>query len=681
MKQPKKVPVSPPKPRPQQAETGWISRHRLLLILLLCIAVVFANSLRNKYALDDEFYTNHGNKLTDQGLRAIPKIFTSRTFSSTDGEGYSFRPVSVTSFAIEHQFFKANPHVSHAISLLLYLLTALVLFHLLKKWFAGYSEWFVFFVCLLYFLHPLHTEVVDNIKSRDELLAMLGALLSLWFAWRFYETGKWHFALLYPLFFWLGFLSKHTVIPYVLLFPLVLYFFATLNWKKIAAYTVPLVLTMIATVLYQKFYLPLSTRRLIMLENPIVETKLGFIERTATAAHVLGRYLMLHTLPHPLVYYYGYGYVPIAHWTDVLPVLSVIVYGALFVIAVQHLRSKSLLSFGILFYLISIAAYSNLLEPAPGMMAERFTYTPSLGFCIAACAALFMLFKADAKTFNWQNSDCKKIGYILITVAIAYGVRDIIRNTNWKNKTVLYTHDMPYLEESTKGNMMYGNLVLSKAQADRITISRMMNSGNQYRDSVRLLYASFNAGVADAQTHFKKATEITPTYSIAWINLATTYYFQNKFSEALMYSKKGIQYDPRSVEGTYNTGMAFNSLKNTDSARYYFQRTLELDSTHIQSYERLSNLKWQEQDTAAALNILNKAVILNPASDNACALLSQLYLKCGDQLNALKYTELAAEINPKNIQRLQNLQGYYQMNGNAAKASYYQNKITEQHKP
>lgn len=118
MKQPKKVTVKAPIAKSQTAQTGWWGRNKLWVALLACIALVFINSLVNKYGLDDEFYTNHGNKLTDQGISAIPKIFTSSTFSSNDDEGYSYRPVAVTSFAIEHQFFKANPHISHAISLL-----------------------------------------------------------------------------------------------------------------------------------------------------------------------------------------------------------------------------------------------------------------------------------------------------------------------------------------------------------------------------------------------------------------------------------------------------------------------------------------------------------------------------------------------------------------------------------
>lgn len=676
MKKQKPNPPSAPQKISKPADS-WFQKNKLLLILLGAILLVFANTIPNRYGLDDEFYTNHGNKLTDQGIKAIPQIFKTRTFNNADGSGYSYRPVAVASFAVEHQFFTANPHISHAINLLLYLFTAVVLFKLLRKWLSAYSEWLAFFICLLFFLHPLHTEVVANIKCRDEIIAMLGGLLCLWFAWLHYETGKWQYALLYPLFFVLGLLSKHTIAPLVFLLPMVFYFFTHLEWKKIFAYTIPLLASPVAIVLLQRAFLSKQSRALIMQENPIAAMKLDFVERSATSAYVLGKYLWLHFIPHPLVYYYGYSYVPIADWLSVIPILSVIVYAALFGFALYQLKSKSLLSFGILFYLIGIAPYSNLWQPAPGIMAERFTYLATFGFSVAVCVLVFRCFKLDGKKFEWSG-DYKKAAWVLFTIAALFSVRSIVRNADWKDKVTLYTRDMKHLGTSAKANMMYGNIVLAKAQQQRIAITRMMNAGQQYRDSVKILYAAWKDGLNVAQQHFKTATEITPMYSIAWINLASTYFFQDNFEKALIYSKKGFELNPKSVEGSYNTGMAYNSLKQPDSAAVYMQITIGIDSSHIQSYQRLSEMKWAKGDTVSALQVLKTCVEKNPGKDDALVALSQLFLRLGDTSTAVTLSERAAEVNPKNLERLRNLSNWFQSRGNNEKANYYLQKLNEQ---
>ena len=670
---------SPPILKQSSAPTFW-QKQQVILLLLAIIILVFANTIPNKYALDDEFYTNHGNKFTDQGISAIPKIFSTRTFTNTaDGGGYSYRPIAVLSFALEHQFIKANPHVSHLINLLLYLLTAVLVFFLLKKLFANYSQWFVFFVCLLYFIHPLHTEVVANIKCRDELLAALGALGCVWFAWRFYETGKWYYALLYPLCYALGILSKHTVAPYLLIFPLVFYFFSTLNYKKIVLYTLPLFFAAMSVRLVEKLCLEKSSRHYQMLENALDSAKMNFVEKSATGFYVLCKYLFLHFIPQPLVYYYGYRYVPVAEWTYVLPIAGVLLYSLLFAIAVYQFRKKTVLSFGILFYLVSIAPYSNLIFPAPGMMAERFTYASTLGFSIAICAAIFAYFKINPSNFEWKGNS-KKVGYIICSIAFLFGIRSMVRNANWKDKMTLYTHDMEYLGESAKANMMYGAMKLSIAQSERVSITRLMNQGRQNRDTVKQLYASFNSGILEAQSHFKKATEITPTYPIAWINLASTYYFQNNFKLALHYSSKGVELNPKSVEGTYNMGMAYNSLGKRDSATYFFNRTLKLDSSHFQSYDRLCAIKMAEKDTVSALNYLLTSAKYNPTNDIVLSSLSQFYVMQGDTVNGLKTTELAAQNNPKNKARLKNLAGFFQTRGDMGKANLYYNLLAEQEK-
>ncbi len=652
----------------------WFEKNKLLVLLLVIVTVVFAGSLRNNYALDDEFFTTKGNKLAAKGISAIPQMFKNRTFTTNDGDGYEYRPMTAASFAIEHQFLGINPHISHAISLLIYLLICVLLFSLLKKWLKGQGEWIVFFIALIFLIHPLRTEVVDNIKSRDELMAMVGALLTLWFAFRFHETGKWYYAVLYPISFIVGFLSKHSIVPYIVLVPLALYFFTNLNYKKALLYGLPLIGAIVLTVVLQKLSVPRGHRHMLMLENPLVEMKMTILQRTATASYVMGRYLWLHLLPHPLVYYYGYKYVPIAEWPSFIPIVSIIAHLALFAYAIKNFRKNEAISFGILFYLINMAAFSNLLKPAPGLMAERFTFSASIGFAMAACFALFKLMKIDPAKFSWKT-DSKKAGYVLCTMAVLFGAKSMSRHPDWKNKVTLYKHDMEYLTESAKGNMMYANAVLGLFHENTNQAVQMSKTGN--RDSTNYYMLRAKGYLSEAQEHFRKATEITPTYSIAWINLGSTYYFQNSYADALKYSSEGLKLSPDSKEGIYNSAMAYNSLGKRDSAEIFFLRVLEVDSDDINGHDQLAKLSLAKGDTASAVQYELDAIARNPTTELAYVNAAQFYLKLKNQMAALSYTEKAAEINPKNINRLQNLAMYYQQNGNMERANYYQGKINE----
>ncbi|HET6992217.1 MAG TPA: glycosyltransferase family 39 protein, partial [Bacteroidia bacterium] len=369
------------KPQPAQAKPkaavrakkpvreGFFKRNSFAVGLFLITFVVFFNGIGNDYALDDEFYTAGGNKLTQKGIHGIKEIFKSHTFYNNDGSGYSYRPVAVASFALETQFFGENPHVSHFFNVLLYALTIVLIFSLLRRWFVTQGDWFSFFICLIFLVHPLHTEVVDNIKCRDELLAIFFMMLTTWAIWKHLETKNWIFIVAYPLFFWAGMLSKHTAIPFYVLIPLAMWFFTDKKLWQIAAYVGPLFISTIVTSMIQKHTLVEESRTYLSFENPLVKHA-NFMELTATSFYVIGRYLYLHFIPFPLVYYYGSFYVPTISWANPIAIASLLVHIAIGIWTLKELRKKSIIGFGLLFYLINIAAYSNLLQRAPGIMAE-----------------------------------------------------------------------------------------------------------------------------------------------------------------------------------------------------------------------------------------------------------------------------------------------------------------------
>src|SRR5581483_11829811 len=103
--------------------------------------------------------------------------------------------------------------------------------------------------------------------------------------------------------------------------------------------------------------------------------------KVGTAMLVLGKYLKLIFIPYPLSYYYGYSYIVPENIGQFVPLLSLAAHLALLGVALYFIRKKPWLSYSILFYLIAIAVYTNLVAPIPGLMGDRFLLVPSIGFC------------------------------------------------------------------------------------------------------------------------------------------------------------------------------------------------------------------------------------------------------------------------------------------------------------
>ncbi|MDQ3110749.1 MAG: glycosyltransferase family 39 protein, partial [Bacteroidota bacterium] len=643
--------------------------------LFLITFLVFANGVGNKYALDDEFYTNKGNKLTLKGIKGIPEIFKSHTFYNNDGTSYSYRPVTLTTFAIETQLFGESPTVSHFVNVLLYALTIVLLFSILRKWFVTQGNWFSFFICLLFIVHPLHTEVVDNIKCRDELLAILFMLLTIHAIWKHLETKKVYWLILYPLLFWAGMLSKHTAVPFYALIPLTMYFFSDTKWWKIILYVAPLLITTMMTSFFQKHNLQAEIRDYLPFENPLAGNP-GFGQLTATSFYVMGRYLYLLIIPHPLVYYYGSYYVPDITWSNPIAIVSLIVYAALGIWALKELRKKSVLGFGLLFFLINIGAYSNLLQRAPGIMAERYTYAASLGFCIVVIVLLSRFMKINLAEFRWKSEESKKFRTVIIVIALLFSVRTVWRTEDWYDKKTLYGNDMEYLEESVKANMLYAALLSYEGTVQNFQ-SRVDNGRGGVRlDKVKQDSAQIN--FQEAKIHYRKAAELAPYYHTAWSNLGTMYFFSGETDSALFYFKKGVAIKNDYAEGWFNIAKAYDKLEKNDSAIYAINKCLAADSAYVNGYDELARqIMKTENNPEKALAVLRTAARKKPNSELPWTGMAGIYAQQKDTVQWVAATERAAEINPTNLQRIYVLAQYFQKSGDINKFNYYNSLVVQ----
>ncbi len=198
---------------------------KYLGLLLAAIAfLLYANTLNHDYTVDDGTVMQN-NKIVKKGVSAIPEIFTTAYRKGFwDRNESLYRPLSVAMFAVEWQIAPENPSIGHWVNVLLYVLTAWVLFRFLVNLFK--DDWlFAFIATLIYVIHPIHTEVVANIKSRDEILCFLFLILSFNSFLKFLDRAKPFYALGVLFYFILSLLSKESSVTAIAIFPLIAYFF------------------------------------------------------------------------------------------------------------------------------------------------------------------------------------------------------------------------------------------------------------------------------------------------------------------------------------------------------------------------------------------------------------------------------------------------------------------------
>ena len=184
---------------------SFFGNIRLQSVLLFTLAfLLYANTLGHDFVLDDGIVITE-NKLVQQGLEGIPGILSKDTFFGfiqTEGRehvvaGGRYRPLSLVMFAVLYQLVGNNAWVFHLLTVLLFAATCVVLYRtlllLLARRETFFASFFSFTSALLFAVHPIHTEVVANVKSCDEILALLGCLGALFAVLKAFDTGsvKW----------------------------------------------------------------------------------------------------------------------------------------------------------------------------------------------------------------------------------------------------------------------------------------------------------------------------------------------------------------------------------------------------------------------------------------------------------------------------------------------------------
>jgi len=166
------------KPSPVRSVLFPFLSYKMEIIGLLVLTfILYVNTIWGNYVLDDVVSVT-ANHFVQQGFAGIHKILTTNSMhgfndSALDLQGGRYRPFPLLIFAIEHQFWGNNPHLNHVVTLLVWMLAVCVIYKLLRTYFFAKQPDIAIISTLIFIVHPIHTEVVANIKSVDEIYSLL----------------------------------------------------------------------------------------------------------------------------------------------------------------------------------------------------------------------------------------------------------------------------------------------------------------------------------------------------------------------------------------------------------------------------------------------------------------------------------------------------------------------------
>ncbi len=597
----------PAQPKSSVPEVKPIQQKWIYLIVAAFAFLLYANTIKSDYTVDDGTVLK-SNKYTTAGISSLGKIFTSpyRAGFWNRKEGL-YRPLSVAMFAIEWQIAPGKPMLNHSINVLLYALTAVVLFSVMKKLLHAQHPLIPLIATLLFIAHPLHTEVVANIKSRDEILSLLFGLSSVYFLLKYVSSNQMKWIIISAFVYFLCLLSKESSITWIGVFPLVLWCSKKLDVKKIALKMLPFIGVIIIFFIIRHFVLGtiISTDFQLLLINNSLLASTSSIDRFATALFILGKYLWLLFFPIHLVFDYSFNTIPIVKISSMEAIVPLLTFTGLFIYALVKFKERTMISFGILFFIGTVILVSNIFFLIEATMAERFLYTPSLGFCIViAILASSLISKKSSKTKKELTvSDFKSNTLLLVPFAIIlflFSAKTIARNADWKNNLTLLAKDAKTSPNSARICYAYGSAIL----IEQALIEKDLTVKQQYLDQ--------------AIEQLKKGVSIIPNYNDAWYHLGIAYKEKEDAKNAVMAFEQARAYKPfDDADHLTSSGIAYGMAGQYDKAIADLQQAIHYDSTSADAYNNLGLYLSESGNLEAALKAFDRALQLKKDFDKA----------------------------------------------------------------
>lgn len=671
--------------------------HRIILTVL--VTLIYANTLTLHYALDDRMVILESKYTLKGGWESVKAIFSEDTFTGYFGAAHAivaggrYRPMSQLTYMIETQIFgksikekigdlddyynlhnAANedyfyetplPFVNHLMSLLYYILLCLLIYEVLARIFPQYDgkKWFQslpFLATLVFAIHPIHTEVVANVKGRDEIFAMLGAFAALWCSLKYVDTRKWYWLVVSLLTYSFGIFSKENAITFLAVVPLALYYYQNEN-KRTADYFITLIPLVIGSVffLFARYKAlgammqPDMTANI--LNNPYVHSTRG--QQIATVLITWGIYLKLLFFPHPLTHDYYPHQIAITDFSN--PLVWIILAGciALVVYGIWKLKKKTVPAFGILYFIITFSIVSNLLFNVGTFMNERFVFMSSIGFTLIVGWWLYRL--ATSKVPALQKT---AIG-ITAVVCLLFGVKTFTRNFTWMDDFTLFLTDVKTSDNSIKCNISAGGSCL-----------QIWKKSHKDRDK------------RDAYRYLEKALKLDDHALNAYLLLSELAYLDENPDLAFQAARNATLIDPENPQGQNLLNQAANSQKaheldpvnklldegKVDEAWREVNRILENDPNNIVAKNVKGNVLGRGYGRLDdAIKIFEEIVAEQPDFSSSWENMGIAYAIKRDFPNAERCLLHALELSPDNDNIKLNLYYMYTDKGDLNEAEKY----------
>lgn len=553
--------------------THSLSRPTLLkasvffLIILISLVIYFPSSQAD-FILDDYAIIAQNPLVKQPAL--YPQIFTA-DFFSPDRTSVKFtlsyyRPVTLSTFAIEYQLWGLNPAGYRFVNILIHSLVCFMMFQIVMLLFK--EEKIALFSSLFFCIMPIHEGTINNIVGRADLLQALFLLVSLYQLLLYLEKERLGRYCASMGFFILAILSREVA----LIFPLfaALACLAKIKNKKNAA-LVSLPFFVIAGFYFlARYYF-----------FPIISTGMGTyfsLQNIAAWFNIFFEYTARFIFPWTLQ-----SLVSPAASRHLNAWFIWVFYILIFILPWVYLRFRKAIAFGffwVILAMLPLFIMEKLVVRLGPYFSECFLYFSAVGFSIMVGSLLFNVNKSFASA-------------VFLAFLVLYTGLGIRNNSFWAS------------EERT----------LKRAVS--------LEGSYDYLAGMQLLM-KYEDNVPQIESLIGRLDSVS-SKSIWFKRLGNIYRRQGDYPKAIGYFKKALELNTENVEAYNELAVSYLETGHSDIGIFRLEESLKIDPQYSETYRLLGIVFYRAKNFPLAVKYLKQAVFLDPDNKESWQHLAMAY--------------------------------------------------------
>jgi tetratricopeptide (TPR) repeat protein len=614
------------------------------LLLAGVVWLTFSAALRCGFVnYDDPVYVT-GNAPVRDGLRWAGVRWA---FAST--AAVNWHPLTWLSHMADCQFYGLNATGHHLTSVLLHAANAVLLLLLLCR--TTGALWTSLLAAALFALHPLRVESVVWISERKDVLSAFFWMLTLWAYVRYAEEEKGprddrkFFYAAALVCFALALMAKPMAVtlPFVLLlldhWPLRRERALAFRLAEKVPFVVLTCISCVVTVWVQRRGGAVASFAVY-----------PFWERLGNVPLAYAGYLSKDFWPADLISFYPHQPLRAGPIVGALLILG-LVTGWVF----RRRHAQPYLPVGWFWFLGVLAPTVGLVPAGAQLMADRYSYLPSIGLWImlawelrhlqaawpalrkplaVGCGWAVLLLASLTSRHAWIYRDSET----LWQATLRHHPENLMARDNlakWfidQNRLAEAREQcrqaLAFRGDDPEAQWNLARIGLREGKIDEAVADCLKSLSAQPRNAQAyetLGQAYLKKGQADqAAQAFEKALDLEPDFAEAWCNLAFAFVQERRLPEAVSADEKALQLAPGFALAHNDLGGILRQMGRTDEAMEHFRRAAELEPDFGEAHYNIAEILLRQGQTNAALAEYQKALAKLPTLAPARARVAEI---------------------------------------------------------